>query len=236
MRLMAAPVFRIEPLAPRVYGLVGEVDLEGDRHLRWAVRVEAAKPGDIVLNLQELTFVGSMGIAARLRLASRLRGELILSNPMDNVRRTLHPVGLLRRTDRGLGYKPLTFMDIVREISATEMAPSIAREALDVLTEAVPRERYDVLQLIVSELVTNCVRHAALKPDDRVLVRVRLIEAKVRIEVEDCGPGFPGGKRRNVPADAEGGRGLYIVQEVADRWGVESDGSTVVWAELSLAA
>jgi anti-anti-sigma factor len=106
-RLVAAEVFRIQPLAPRVYALVGEFDLEGADTFAEAVQVDAAEPGDIVLNLEELTFVGSMGIAALLRLASQLQGELILANPTDRVGRILHLVGIEKAPNiriAGAGY------------------------------------------------------------------------------------------------------------------------------------
>src|SRR5689334_8767648 len=122
-------------------------------------------------------------------------------------------------------------MDLVREIPATEMAPSTAREALSVLSGAFPGERYDLLQLIVSELVTNCVRHGNLSASEGVVLTVRLLRDHVRVEVEDCGSGFTAGPRPVPQPDAEGGRGLFIVQELADRWGVDVDGQTVVWAE-----
>ncbi len=52
----------------------------------------------------------------------------------------------------------------------------------------------------------------------------------VRVEVIDEGRGFRPSVRE-PRADAEGGWGLYLVDQLADRWGVRDDGR-VVWAEL----
>ncbi len=88
--------------------------------------------------------------------------------------------------------------------------------------------------LLASELGTNAVLHGCLR--DR-LFRVELIltEAVLRIAVTD-----PKGERtpcvRTPTDDDQFGRGLFIVQTLADRWGV--DGHTVgktVWSELDLA-
>ncbi len=84
----------------------------------------------------------------------------------------------------------------------------------------------DVL-LLVSELVTNAVRHARGK---RFEVRLEVRPDALRLEVHDQGAGF-------VPEiapsdDGTGGYGLYIVDRLADRWGVERDPSGVIWLEV----
>ncbi|WP_037960704.1 ATP-binding protein [Streptomyces violens] len=88
--------------------------------------------------------------------------------------------------------------------------------------------------LCVSELVTNAVRHGV--PPGRGF-RLRLLragEALVRIEVHDSGPGHP---RVADPAEDgdERGRGLLLVEAVADKWGVgERDPGKIVWCEVGL--
>ena len=81
--------------------------------------------------------------------------------------------------------------------------------------------------LLTSELVTNAYRHA--RTETRVLVRFD--GASVRIEVRDVGGGQP--ELRPVDTDRVDGRGLQIVDALADRWGYDSDdGGTAVWFEL----
>ena len=87
------------------------------------------------------------------------------------------------------------------------------------------------LQLLVSELVTNSLRHAGLGPRDVIDVRVRRLRNGVRVEVVDPGRQFAPAVR-DRPSE-HGGWGLHIVDRVADRWGVEIPHNRV-WFELSL--
>ena len=110
-------------------------------------------------------------------------------------------------------------------------AAGLARRALERLAGKVRPDIMDNLNLLVSELVTNSVRHAGLSPGDRIEVRVELTAAAVRVEVADAGPGFdPEVHSPTIYQDS--GWGLYLVGQVSDRWGVESGGPTCVWFEL----
>ena len=82
--------------------------------------------------------------------------------------------------------------------------------------------------LLTSELVTNSLRHARGPYE----LRLRHVEHEVVVEVADATPLRP--RRRRVDGDAESGRGLTIVEAVADRWGSRStaDGK-VVWASCA---
>ena len=119
------------------------------------------------------------------------------------------------------------------EIAAGQHAPAAARSAVERwLSGRVSATLYDDVRLLVSELVTNSVRHAALTPDMTIRISVALVHGAVRIEVEDPG----GGGIAAVPPDREhgGGFGLYLVELLAERWGSTNDGNTCVWAELAV--
>jgi anti-sigma regulatory factor (Ser/Thr protein kinase) len=89
----------------------------------------------------------------------------------------------------------------------------------------------DTLRLLVSELVTNAVRHG----DNRHPVEIHAVwNSEVRVEVIDHGHGFAP-EPRNGDLDQPGGFGLLLVGRLADRWGVETDSSTRVWFVLSRA-
>lgn len=84
--------------------------------------------------------------------------------------------------------------------------------------------------LAISEMATNAVLHA--HSPFRVLVQRR--PAGVLVAVEDVGAGRA--RQRVAETTASGGRGLAIVQAVADRWGTDPlERGNVVWAEFDLA-
>jgi two-component sensor histidine kinase len=85
--------------------------------------------------------------------------------------------------------------------------------------------------LLVSELVTNAVRHAGAGPGSTVQITLDCSEQGVRVEVGDEGPGFvPSAARRTEPT--VDGFGLVLVDELADRWGVQREGGARVWFEI----
>jgi anti-sigma regulatory factor (Ser/Thr protein kinase) len=86
------------------------------------------------------------------------------------------------------------------------------------------------LMLLVSELVTNAVRHAR---GEAFEVRLDVRPERLRLEVRDEGAGFA--PRVSPREDGTGGYGLFIVDQLADRWGVERDEQGVVWLELDRA-
>jgi anti-sigma regulatory factor (Ser/Thr protein kinase) len=85
-------------------------------------------------------------------------------------------------------------------------------------------------QLLVTELVTNCVLHGELRESDAVCVRVFVGTRSVRIEVEN--PGTAGSLAASG-ADPQAGRGfgLEMMEHLATRWGVHRHGTTSVWFE-----
>lgn len=88
----------------------------------------------------------------------------------------------------------------------------------------------DAAELIVAELVGNAVRHART----RIQLSVRRTPHGVLVEVHDDSPRLP--ERREPGLFDESGRGLWLVDAMAERWGVEREllGKRV-WAELTRA-
>jgi len=117
---------------------------------------------------------------------------------------------------------------------ADESAPALARVAASSIADRLPVHRLDDILLLISELVTNSVRHAGLNGSDRIELGVDVDAGTVRVEVRDPGPGFEPRPRSPRP-DRGSGWGLHLVQLLADRWGVEAEDSrTVTWFELAL--
>src|SRR3954452_5867944 len=117
-------------------------------------------------------------------------------------------------------------------LGSDALAPSAARHALGTLRPELGDARYRVCELLVSELVTNVVRHTAAHRSIAASdMRVRVYPDRVRIEVRDDGPGLA--QRVNGDQDPGGGWGLFLVDELADEWGVESGVQNCVWFELT---
>jgi anti-sigma regulatory factor (Ser/Thr protein kinase) len=113
-------------------------------------------------------------------------------------------------------------------------APSAARRAVaHALVGRVTDAVLGSVQLLVSELVTNSVRHSGGTPTDLIVVRVELTLSAIRLEVEDPGDGRAVALRE-PDVDRGGGFGLTLVQTVSERWGLDRlvGGGTRVWAEL----
>jgi len=105
-----------------------------------------------------------------------------------------------------------------------------ARRALGRLRSELDGSTLENLRLLVTELVSNAVRHAGAPTVDLLVMVTR---PAVRVEVADRGPGFEPEQRRKGQ-DPEGGWGLFLVARMADRWGVAHErGRTRVWFELA---
>jgi anti-sigma regulatory factor (Ser/Thr protein kinase) len=123
-------------------------------------------------------------------------------------------------------------------IEAGPGAPSAARRAI---TAALAHRVADPVianaQLLMSELVTNSVRHSRMPDGDELIVRLRMWQDGCRLEVED--PGHDGVIAPQSPDLVEGGGiGLNLVQSLSERWGLmrAADGPTRVWAQLKCGA
>jgi anti-sigma regulatory factor (Ser/Thr protein kinase) len=111
-------------------------------------------------------------------------------------------------------------------------AVAAARRGLDSLEPQVGEQTMNDMRLLVSELVTNSVRHSDLNGSSVVELEVEVSEKRVLVRVIDNGPGFEATPRG--PGDDPGsGWGLFLVEQISDRWGVELNGATQVWFELS---
>ncbi len=95
------------------------------------------------------------------------------------------------------------------------------------------RERADDIELVADELITNALLHT----EGAAVVTIRMLpgtggERRVRVEVEDRSSAMP---RRREPGEAGvSGRGLLLVDGLADAWGVESRGAgKCVWCEFA---
>jgi serine phosphatase RsbU (regulator of sigma subunit)/anti-sigma regulatory factor (Ser/Thr protein kinase) len=133
-------------------------------------------------------------------------------------------IALLAARFDGIAPSDVAYWSLEPEDAAPGMARRLARRALD---RWGLEELTDSVELLVSEVVTNAVRYAS-RP-----ITLRLLRTDVlRCEVGDDVPQLP--RLRQARATDEGGRGLYLVNRLARRWGATrlSTGK-VVWFELN---
>ncbi|MEE1785364.1 ATP-binding protein [Streptomyces sp. SP17BM10] len=112
--------------------------------------------------------------------------------------------------------RPRTF---AARLDSRPSSTPIARHLLRAYLSALPfGERYsDIAELLLTELFANAVQHSDA-PDDRLVeIRFALIGNRLRLEVHDAGTGRPA-LHPTTPTD-EHGRGLHLVNELAERWG-----------------
>ena len=122
------------------------------------------------------------------------------------------------------------------ELPAVPMASSQARRATrSVLQEwHVPQGVVDDALLVVSELVTNAVRHAG---DESSTLELELARSgdHLRVALSDGSKASP--SPRSASHVAEDGRGMAILAALSDRWGIEPhNGGKQVWWEVDLSA
>ena len=103
------------------------------------------------------------------------------------------------------------------------------RFVTDVLADEASEPVASTVALLVSEMVTNAVLHARTE----ITVSVEYQGDWLRVEVADSSPVGP--TVRNFTTQAATGRGLQLVEELADRWGTEpSPDGKVVWFEVDV--
>ena len=133
-------------------------------------------------------------------------------------------IALLAARFDGIAPSDVAYWFLEPEDAAPGRARKLARRAL---SRWGLEEMSDSVELLISEVVTNAVRYAS-RP-----VTLRLLRTDVlRCEVGDDVPQLP--RLRQARATDEGGRGLYLVNKLARRWGATrlSTGK-VVWFELN---
>jgi DNA-binding NarL/FixJ family response regulator len=200
---------------------------------------------DVDVVLLDASLPGALRAAPVLR-AARPRARLVLTSslPAAHVADAVASAGAVGSLAKDIPLARLpdairelgTLVDAAQRALHSEAAilpghPASARAARKVLTAALDGwcgdEVRDAAALLISELVTNGIRHAATDVD----VRISLGSRTVRVEIGDRSPVVPV-LRSPEPTDI-GGRGMRIVDELSLRWGVQARRTgKVVWFEL----
>ncbi|GAA2996403.1 ATP-binding SpoIIE family protein phosphatase [Streptomyces fulvorobeus] len=225
-----AEVLRVPPDAP--IG-VGGVDFE-------AVELDAPSGATLLLYTDGLVesrlrdvWTGIEQLRERLAATARLTGPdhaPPLEALCDDVLDMLGPgdrdddIALLAARFEGIAPSDVAYWYLEPEDEAPGRARKLARRAL---SRWGLEELSDEVELLVSEVVTNAVRYAE-RPVTLRLLRTDLL----RCEVGDDSPQLP--RQRRARETDEGGRGLFLVNRLARRWGATrlSTGK-VVWFEMA---
>ncbi len=121
------------------------------------------------------------------------------------------------------------------ELAGGPYAVTASRLALAGLEDRLdPNVLFDI-RLLVSELVTNCVKHGRVGPEESIMLNVAIGDANVRVSVVDKGPGFEAPQQpvSEAAAEAGSGWGLFLVDQLSESWGVERHAGATVWFEVA---
>jgi anti-sigma regulatory factor (Ser/Thr protein kinase) len=120
---------------------------------------------------------------------------------------------------------------IVMQLDPTPAAVKRARDAMDRFRGQLSDRTIEDARLLISELVTNSLRHASLRPDQPIEITFDVDGRRLHVEVVDHGSGFV--PRPSTLGTMRGsGWGLVLVAQLATTWGTSSNGDTRVWFEL----
>lgn len=175
---------------------------------------------------------GSVILRGRLRrqralLRARVaeRSELVpgLRDALDRVQEALDRAD--RSSEQGHAWS------MTARLPRDSSCPRVARRLLEAYAwEELDQREGEQAMLIASELATNALVHG----DGAIVLKINRADNRLRIEVRDEGhPDHIG-----VVAETEGrpgGRGLWIIEQLASAWGTV-DGAGLVWAELTVGA
>ena len=112
-------------------------------------------------------------------------------------------------------------------------AARIARQAVrEEFKDALPRRRLADVELLVSELATNSIRHAGATEADELSMEADVEADRVRVRLFDPGTGFEEHSPAPPSTGGSGGYGLVLLDRLSDRWGVQREGAFSVWFEV----
>lgn len=122
-------------------------------------------------------------------------------------------------------------MTVERQFGSDRTSAAAGRQFVSDATADLPSETREQIALMVSELATNSLVHAATGFE----IRVDRSDSRIRVEVTDVGWGQPA--LRSPGSREPHGRGLQIVKALSDRWGTSETSEQVgktVWFELGI--
>jgi anti-sigma regulatory factor (Ser/Thr protein kinase) len=121
-----------------------------------------------------------------------------------------------------------------RSLAPEPRAGAAARRALDGFRGELEDDVVERSALFVTEAVTNSVTHAGLTAAQPIDLNIQVSSRCLRIEVTDEGTRSFDPVATLPNAGQDTGRGLWMIDQLTDRWGVDFTSSTRVWCEFDL--
>jgi anti-sigma regulatory factor (Ser/Thr protein kinase) len=131
---------------------------------------------------------------------------------------------------------------LTRRFSACPSAAAAAREAIHSIAVDLGPSATETARLLVTELVSNALRHAGLGPNASIALKAFLSRSTALFHVRDDGLGF---EPPTLPPEPNGhgepddyadllpdGRGLLLVDRLSESWGVTRTPGATVWFEI----
>jgi anti-sigma B factor antagonist len=232
--------------ANQVIEVRGELDSGTSEELLETFRQVVAESGTgtITLDLSGVSFVDSAGTRSIILLQreARERGASVtIAAPPADVTELLRTAGVIDHfelrpsTRRGAVDASSLLERVELELPVDAQSPARARGEIRELMAGRDQIQTADVVLLASEIVTNAVVHPTSRSAGGVGLRIFTYPEGIRVEVEDGGAGFDPAKPP-VP-QPERGRGLFLVDRFASRWGTEHVADDrgqrfVVWFEL----
>lgn len=123
-----------------------------------------------------------------------------------------------------------------RRLGGGSLAARRARRAVrEQLGGELSERQLDDVELIVSELATNSVRHAGCDESGEIVMEAAVDHGCIRVQLCDHGHGFGDELPAATPPEQAGGHGLVLLDRLSDRWGTQRNGGFCVWFEVERA-
>lgn len=222
------------------FEVVGEAG-DGDEAVELA---RALKPDLILLDLGMPKRGGLESVPLLREVSPESRVVVVSGFPGERLETLTRAQGAVGYVEKGLSPKQMVLdvlavagvLEVVTSALSTsetfEQHAASGRAARRFMAETLTQWRcddlLDTVSLLVTELVTNAVIHAASDAE----VAVALMPTVLRVEVSDRGEGRP--ERRRAGTMDTSGRGMELIDALAARWGAEPrpGGGNTVWFEL----
>src|SRR5829696_10171320 len=121
----------------------------------------------------------------------------------------------------------------MRRFRGGATAARCARRAVrEELKDALPQRRLADVELLVSELATNSVRHAGCDDSAELSMEAAVEGDRVLVQLYDPGHGFEEHTPTPPARGSAGGYGLVLLDRLSDRWGVQRENGFSVWFEV----